>query len=42
MRSLDYETPTFALLDVNLGSEMSFPVADPLGQMGVPYMFATG
>lgn len=42
MRSLDHQTPTFALLDVNLGSEMSFPVADRLRQMGVPYMFATG
>ncbi|WP_372708141.1 HWE histidine kinase domain-containing protein [Brevundimonas sp.] len=42
MRLLDAETPTFALLDVNLGSEMSFPIADRLRQIGIPYAFATG
>jgi len=42
MRLLDAETPTFALLDVNLGLEMSFPIADRLRQIGMPYVFATG
>jgi len=32
----------FAILDVNLAGEMSFPVADELTQRGVPYVFATG
>jgi|SRR5580693_6661926 CheY-like chemotaxis protein len=32
----------FAILDVNLGGAMSFPVADVLAHRGVPYVFATG
>lgn len=39
---LDRETPDFALLDVNLGSQNSFPVADRLQEAGVAYIFATG
>jgi CheY-like chemotaxis protein len=31
-----------ALLDVNLGGEMVFPVADTLAARGVPFLFATG
>ena len=31
-----------ALLDVNLGGEMVFPVADALARRGVPFVFATG
>ena len=31
-----------AVLDVNLGSDTSFPVADVLRQRGVPVTFATG
>ena len=31
-----------ALLDVNLGGEMVFPVADVLIARGVPIIFATG
>ena len=42
MRLLDAETPTFALLDVNLGFEMSYPIADRLRRAGVPYVFTTG
>lgn len=42
MRLLDAETPMFALLDVNLGFEMSYPIADRLRRDGVPYVFATG
>lgn len=34
--------PDLALLDVNLGSEMVFPVADRLEQAGIPFLFATG
>jgi CheY-like chemotaxis protein len=31
-----------AVLDVNLGGEMVFPVADALALRGIPFVFATG
>lgn len=31
-----------AVLDVSLGKEESFPIADELRQRGVPFVFATG
>ncbi len=31
-----------AILDVNLGNERVFPVADALASRGVPFLFATG
>ena len=31
-----------AILDVNLDGHMSYPVAEILGERGVPYVFATG
>ena len=31
-----------AVLDVNIGGEMVFPVADALRLLGVPFVFATG
>ncbi len=31
-----------ALLDVNLGSERSYPVAEALLQLGIPFAFSTG
>ena len=31
-----------ALLDVNLGGEKSFPVADALIERGIPFAFSTG
>lgn len=31
-----------ALLDVNLGKERAFPIADELAARGVPFVFATG
>lgn len=31
-----------AVLDVNLGGDMSYPIADVLGARGVPYLFTTG
>jgi CheY-like chemotaxis protein len=34
--------PSVAMLDVNLGTESSFEVADLLDQMRVPFFFATG
>ncbi|AQR60254.1 two-component system sensor histidine kinase/response regulator [Brevundimonas sp. LM2] len=42
LRLIEAEIPTFAFLDVNLGRELSFPIADRLRQAGVPYVFATG
>ncbi|NYZ62170.1 response regulator [Luteimonas deserti] len=32
----------FAILDINLGGETSFPVADRLDALGIPYIFTTG
>ncbi len=34
--------PDAAILDVNLGGELVFPVAEALRERGVPFMFATG
>lgn len=34
--------PDFAILDVNLGSETSFPIADRLAELKVPFLFTTG
>jgi CheY-like chemotaxis protein len=34
--------PDIATLDVQLGDETSFPIADELAQRGVPFVFATG
>ncbi|MDQ6647797.1 MAG: GAF domain-containing protein, partial [Pseudomonadota bacterium] len=42
LRLVEMETPTFALLDINLGTEMSWPVALRLRELGVRYAFATG
>ena len=39
---LEHETPSFALLDVNLGHETSWEVAARLRELGVPHVFATG
>jgi CheY-like chemotaxis protein len=36
------EKPDAAVLDVNLGSERVYPVADALKQFGIPFVFATG
>ncbi len=34
--------PSLALLDINLGDQNSFPIADRLSELGIPFMFATG
>ena len=34
--------PDAAILDVSLGGEMVFPVAEALRERGVPFMFVTG
>lgn len=33
--------PDLAVLDVNLGGEMVFPLADELSRQGIPFLFAT-
>ncbi len=42
LRVIDRAPPKFAILDVNLGTESSFPIADRLIAIGVPIVFATG
>ncbi|MCJ2064733.1 GAF domain-containing protein [Methylobacterium sp. J-088] len=42
LRLIDAAPPAGALLDVNLGSETSVPVARRLAELGIPYAFATG
>ena len=32
----------FAMLDINLGGTLSFPVADVLRERGIPFLFSTG
>ena len=39
---IEAETLHFALLDVNLGSETSEPIAERLHARGIPFAFATG
>lgn len=39
---LSNNTVDFAMLDVNLGSETSDPIAARLAELGVPFLFATG
>lgn len=42
LRSIERTRPSFALLDLNLGSESSIKVAQKLKEIGVPFIFATG
>src|SRR3954469_6352728 len=32
----------FAVLDINLAGQLSFPVADELRKRGIPFLFASG
>ncbi|MGE3245215.1 MAG: HWE histidine kinase domain-containing protein [Beijerinckiaceae bacterium] len=42
LRVMDRGKLTFAVLDVNLGHETSYPVARALNKLGVPFIFASG
>lgn len=42
LKCLASDPPDVAILDVNLGSSTSFPVASELQRLGVPFIFATG
>lgn len=39
---LDRDRPDFAILDINLGDQTSFGVADRLMELGIPFFFASG
>ncbi|MCH9809509.1 MAG: response regulator [Alphaproteobacteria bacterium] len=39
---IDENAPSFALLDVMLGDEASFPIADKLSELDIPFVFASG
>ena len=39
---LEAVTPSVAVLDINLGDRTSFPIADRLQDLGVPFIFASG
>lgn len=39
---LDTASPTFAILDVNIGRDPVFPVAEKLASRDVPFVFLTG
>lgn len=40
--AIDACKPSLAILDINLGDRNSFPIADRLNELGVPFLFATG
>lgn len=42
MALLETSRPDLALLDVNLGDESVFPLADGLSERGVPFVFVSG
>ncbi len=42
MRAIGSHPPEFALLDINLGRETSFAVAEHLDSLGIPFVFTTG
>jgi DNA-binding response OmpR family regulator len=39
---IERQPPAFAVLDVNLAGETSFPIAEKLKQANAPFVFATG
>jgi len=42
MAAIDAQPPDFALLDINLGTETSFAIAERLAEIGVSFAFTTG
>jgi two-component sensor histidine kinase/CheY-like chemotaxis protein len=40
--TIDRASPEAAILDVNLGGEFVYPVADRLLELGIPFVFVTG
>lgn len=41
LKAMEQHTIDIACLDINLGSETSFPLADALALRGIPFVFAT-
>jgi len=39
---IDSNRPTVAMLDINLGDRNSYPIADRLAELDIPFIFATG
>jgi len=39
---IETNAPTIALLDINLGDRNSYPIADRLAELRIPFLFATG
>jgi DNA-binding response OmpR family regulator len=42
LKSVRSETFDLAILDINLGGEKSYPIADALIQQGTPFLFLSG
>lgn len=42
LRLIESETIDAAVLDINLGDETSFPIAEVLNAKAVPFLFSTG
>lgn len=42
LENIESVRPTVAMLDINLGDRTSYPIADRLAELGVPFLFATG
>jgi light-regulated signal transduction histidine kinase (bacteriophytochrome)/CheY-like chemotaxis protein len=42
LAAIEAEAPDLALLDINLGSETSFPIAEALAARDIPFIFVTG
>jgi len=42
LEAVDAFEPTVVMLDINLGDRTSFPIADRLAELGVPFLFASG
>ena len=42
MKAIEKSAPAAAILDVNLGGQLVYPVADRLIDQGIPFVFVTG
>ena len=42
LESIHASRPTVAMLDINLGDRNSYPIADRLAELNIPFLFATG
>lgn len=42
LEAVEARAPSVAMLDINLGDRTSYPIAQRLAELGVPFLFATG